>query len=54
MMASDVLKDLVRALCSLDIVEPPVKRAAAGTPSPQAARCAIPSERSDASAQEAA
>ena len=29
-MASDVLKDLVRALCSLDIVEPPRSRRGIG------------------------
>lgn len=51
-MASDVLQDLVRALCSLSIVEPPSMKRAAGATPPSAARSA--SERRDASAQEAA
>ncbi len=51
-MASDVLQDLVRALCSLGIVEPPpAKRAVSGT-APSTVRSAP--ERRDASAQEAA
>jgi hypothetical protein len=53
-MASDVLQDLMRALCSLSIVEPTPRRSAANA-SASAVRNAAPSERRQAAAsQEAA
>lgn len=53
-MASDVLQDLIRALCSLSIVEPPVAKRGATTPAPSTVRSSPQPERHAASAQEAA
>lgn len=51
-MARDVLQDLVSALCSLGIVEPPCPRRGAGGMPAQSS--APPKESRDAATQEAA
>ncbi len=53
-MASDVLQDLVRALCSLDIVEPPAPKRVVGAPSTSALRNASASEARKEAAPQAA
>ena len=53
-MASDVLQDLMRALCALSVVEPPFARRLTAGASLSTVRSAPASERRDASAQEAA
>ena len=53
-MASDVLQDLMRALCSLSIVEPEPRRVAANTSQGAAVRNSPPSESHPTSTQEAA